>query len=64
MKCPECSKKGLKSRVYVDDPVSTAFVSRAYYDEDGEFHPREVVSVTTTTYQCVCGHVWTERRPR
>ena len=61
MKCPECLKLGIKSRVYVGDfKVSKGHIMD-YFDEDGFYHIHDT-SATTTDYACSSSHSWSETK--
>lgn len=57
--CPECKKKGLKSKVYIGSMTSTLMAGSQYYDEEGNYHYNDP-NHTTTYYSCSNGHKWSE----
>lgn len=58
--CPECVKAGRKSRITVGPTSRPSVMSApAWYDEDGDYHPRDQLKVTTQ-YKCSNGHKWAE----
>lgn len=59
MKCPECKKAKLKSRVYPGIGSATLMYCRPFYDEDGKYHFHDL-NTTTTSYSCSQGHDWVE----
>lgn len=59
MKCPECKKLGLKSKVYVGASSTTLLAFTPYYDEEGNYHHNDP-NVITTSYTCSNGHSWWE----
>ncbi len=59
MKCPECVKRGNKSKVYVGCSSTTLVGWIPYYDEDGKFVSNDP-NTTTTSYSCSLGHRWSE----
>ena len=62
MKCPECQRQGLTSRVYPGMSCTTLMCDMSYYDENGDFHAHNP-NKTTTDYRCSNGHTWTEVTP-
>ena len=61
MKCSECKKQGLKSKVTPGVGLRTAMHCFPFYDEEGNYHHHDV-NVTTTRYSCSNGHKWTARK--
>jgi len=61
MKCPECEKLGLRSKVFVGQATRTLMGYTSYYDEDGKFHNNNP-NKTTTSYTCSNGHAWMVKR--
>ncbi|GAH86400.1 unnamed protein product [marine sediment metagenome] len=59
MRCPECEKNGLKSKVYVGTSSTTLLASYPYYDEEGNYHCDDPNTITTS-YSCSNGHSWSE----
>ena len=59
MKCPECQKQGLKSKVYVGSSTTTLLAFQPYYDEEGNYHYDDPNTIYTS-YSCSNGHSWTE----
>lgn len=59
MKCPQCSKDGLKSIVYVRYNISTALNWNAFYDEEGKYHVHNP-NIHTQYYGCSRDHIWSE----
>lgn len=59
MKCPECQKQNLKSRVFPGAQIVPAVGYFTYYDEVGNFH-QEAKSKITQFYECSNGHSWRE----
>ena len=59
MKCPECEKLGLKSKIFVGASSSTLLAAMPYYDEEGNYHYNDL-NTTSTSYTCSNGHSWTE----
>lgn len=57
MKCPECKKKNLKSKVYVGTCTVSCVHSPDYYDEEGVFH-RQSPIILSQSYSCSNGHIW------
>lgn len=57
MKCPECVKEGLVSRVLVGSTMVTCLGWTAYYDEAGHYHSHNPNS-HVTGYVCSRGHSW------
>ena len=55
MRCKECEKQGLKSKVYPGTSWCTCLAWQPYYDEDGKYHNKNP-NTTTTTYRCSNGH--------
>ncbi len=60
MKCPECVKQGLTSRVYIESGTTTCLGWSPYYDENGRYHSHDP-NMTTTGYRCSNGHVFSQR---
>ena len=59
MKCAECAKSGLKSRVYVGMSTVTCMGWQPYYDEDGRHHSHDP-NTHQTQYSCSNAHKWAE----
>lgn len=59
MKCKECEKLGLKSKVYSSTKAVTCMGSSPFYDENGKYHYHDMTTIFTD-YQCSNGHDWTE----
>ena len=60
MKCPECVKQDLKSKVNVPSYcIRTAMCVDQYYDEDGKYHSHDM-NTTSSQYTCSNGHAWTK----
>jgi hypothetical protein len=59
MKCPECTKLGLRSKVYVGTSSSTDIPCPPFYDEDGNYHLHDLNEVRSN-YSCSQGHHWSE----
>ena len=57
MKCPECEKQDLKSRVYPGMGSSTLMYCQPFYDEEGKYHTHDS-NTTTWQYSCSEGHEW------
>lgn len=60
MKCPECERLDLRSRVNV--PMGSMVMAMAcpsYYDEDGKYHNHDFNSATSE-YSCSQGHRWVQ----
>jgi hypothetical protein len=57
MKCSECVKNGLTSRVYDHGSTRTLMGWVPYYDEDGKPHNHDP-NATTYGYRCSRGHHW------
>lgn len=55
MKCPECERLGLRSRVRIGSGFSTAMCGDSFYDEDGRYHNHDPNTVTWH-YSCSNGH--------
>lgn len=66
MKCPECVKDGVTSKVYDNGSVSHLLGWRPFHDEDGEYHAHDPNDLRTD-YSCSNGHrfgmQWTKRCP-
>jgi len=60
MKCPECVKEGLRSRVSFGATSTTLMGVSRYYDEDGKLVVHDP-NTRTTRYNCSEGHVWIVR---
>lgn len=63
MKCPECQKSGLKSRVTNEGSSSTLMYCAPFYDEEGRYHNHDS-NIITTLYLCSNGHYWNEKSKR
>lgn len=65
MKCPECIKQGLRSRVKPDlTPKirhAVYIIVKTYWDEDGVYHSHDP-EITTTHYLCSNGHEFSKTR--
>ena len=61
MKCPECVKSGLRSRVYIGLSSTTLLNWTPFYDEDGQLRNVRNPNTTTTDYTCSQGHSWSEQ---
>jgi len=59
MKCEECQKQGLTSRIYVGGTTATLMAAEYYYDEEGRYHAHDPNNLTTT-FACSNGHHWSE----
>jgi hypothetical protein len=59
VKCPECVKQGLRSKVFAGETSSTFLHCPSFYDEEGELHTHDS-NVYTCGYRCSNGHEWSE----
>ena len=59
MKCPECIKLGLRSKIFAGMSSGTLMCCHPFYDEDGVYHHHDY-NKTTTNYSCSNGHSWSE----
>ena len=59
MICPQCKKKGEKSKVYPGMGTSTLMHCPPFYDEDGKYHHHDS-NRHTQEYSCSNGHKWAE----
>ncbi len=50
MKCPECKKRGLKSKLNVGPTYGTCMAHTEYYDEDGKYHMHDPNKYTKSFY--------------
>jgi hypothetical protein len=55
MKCPECLKKGLNSKVYDRGGWATCVHTPKFYDEQGRMHDHDN-NIYTHEYECSNGH--------
>jgi hypothetical protein len=61
MICSECQKEGKKSRVTGGAGATTCMYFAPYWDEEGRQHDHDG-NITTYSYSCSNGHVWTEQK--
>jgi len=59
VKCPECVKNGLRSKVWPGAGTVTLMGWRTYYDEEGLFHVHDP-NKYVMKYSCSNGHKWKE----
>lgn len=61
MKCPECEKQELRSKVFPGASTMTTLSNQPFYDEDGEYHDHDP-NATIAYYSCSQGHHWAARQ--
>ena len=60
MKCPQCVREGLRSRVYPDNGSAVTLLGYGReYDEDGALHIHDPNRLGCG-YRCSLGHRWSE----
>lgn len=59
MKCKECTKKGIKSNVFIGQSSTTLMSHIPFYDYNGKYHNHDPNAITTL-YSCSNGHDWSE----
>lgn len=57
MKCPECQRLGLKSKVFPGSSSRTLMYCPPFYDKEGRFHDHDR-NISATDYSCSNGHKW------
>ena len=57
MKCLECQREGVRSKVFVGVMTSTLMHCPGFYDEEGVYHIHDMNEITTS-YTCARGLCW------
>jgi len=57
MKCPQCERGGLRSKVYSRGGTMTLMYYPSFYDEDGNYHVHDS-NHRDARYTCSNGHKW------
>lgn len=63
VRCPQCVKEGLKSRVFPMGSQRTQMHYAPYYDEDGFYHHHDRNTITTN-HRCSNEHRWMVKSKR
>ena len=63
MICPECQERGMRSRVYIMQSLTTLVHAVPYYDEDGNYHAYDP-NATVCSYECSQGHKFSTQREK
>ena len=56
MKCPECERQGMVSKLYLQYGPTTDMATHEFYDEEGKYHFHDPNS-STTIFKCTNRHV-------